>query len=196
VEHVVARSRFVTTLERAATPAQAHAVVERIRAELADATHHCCAFVAGPPGSTTHIGMSDAGEPKGTAGRPMLTVLLHSGVGEVVTVSSRWFGGTKLGTGGLARAYAEGVRHALASLPTALKVVRARFEVRVAFRHVAALRHLFAEVGAVVEEETYGAEAGYRVAVPMAAAEGLAARIADLTAGAGSARRLADPPPA
>lgn len=102
VEDVVARSRFVTTLAHAPTAAAAHAVVAQIRDELPDATHHCWAFVAGSPGSTTHIGLSDAGEPKGTAGRPILTVLLYSGIGEVVAVSSRWFGGTKLGTGGLA----------------------------------------------------------------------------------------------
>jgi uncharacterized YigZ family protein len=188
---VVSRSRFVTTVARAASPGDAHAVVGRIRAELPDATHHCWAFVAGPPGSTTHIGMSDAGEPKGTAGRPMLTVLLHSGVGEVVAVSSRWFGGTKLGTGGLARAYAAGVRHALVSLPTEMKVTRVRFHVRVAYAHVAPLRQLLSELDAVVEEESYAAEVGYRVAVPTGAAQQLAARIADLTAGQGSARELA-----
>jgi uncharacterized YigZ family protein len=187
---VVSRSRFVTTLERAASPAAAHTVVERIRAELPDATHHCWAFVAGPPASTTHIGMSDAGEPKGTAGRPMLTVLLHSGVGEIIAVASRWFGGTKLGTGGLARAYAGGVRHALEELPKEMKVVRVRFEVRVAYAHVAALRQLLAELDGVVEEESYGGEVSYQVAVPRAASEQLAPRIADLTAGGGSVRRL------
>jgi uncharacterized YigZ family protein len=183
---VVSRSRFVTTLERAANPAAAHAVVERVRAELPDATHHCWAFVAGPPGSTTHIGMSDAGEPKGTAGRPMLTVLLHSGVGEVVAVSSRWFGGTKLGTGGLARAYAAGVQHALSSLETVVEVKRARFEVQVAYPHVDALRQLLAELGAIVEAESYGAAVSDRIAVPEALAAELTSRIAELTAGGGS----------
>src|SRR6185503_18436582 len=129
-------------------------------------THHCWAFLAGPPGSTAHVGMSDAGEPKGTAGRPMLTVLLHAGVGEVVAVCARWFGGTKLGTGGLARAYAEGVQLALAGLPTELAVARARFEVSVGYAHVAALRQLAAELGGVVEEERYDTEAAYVLAVP------------------------------
>jgi uncharacterized YigZ family protein len=194
VEDVVSRSRFVTTLARAATPDDARAVVERVRDELPDATHHCWAFVAGPPGSTTHIGLSDAGEPKGTAGRPMLTVLLHGGVGEVVAVSSRWFGGIKLGTGGLARAYAAGVQHALASLPTELKVTRARFEIAVAYPRVDALRQLLAELDARVEEESYGAEVRYRVAVPTRAAERLAEGIADLTAGEGTVRPLPDAP--
>ena len=124
-EHVVSRSRFITSLARAPTPKAAHAFVEQIRDEFPGATHHCWAFVAGFPGSTTHVGLSDAGEPKGTGGRPMLTVLLHSGIGEVVAVSSRWFGGTKLGTGGLARAYAEGVSQVLEALATEPKVRRA-----------------------------------------------------------------------
>src|SRR5690606_4351461 len=136
VEDVVQRSRFVTTVAHAPDAAAARAFVERIGAELPDATHHCWAFVAGPPGSTAHIGMSDAGEPHGTAGRPMLTALLHGGVGEVVAVCSRWFGGTKLGTGGLARAYAAGVVHALAALPTERRTLRVPVEVVVAYPHV------------------------------------------------------------
>jgi uncharacterized YigZ family protein len=191
VEDVVSRSRFVTTLERASTGEAAHAAIDRIRRELPDATHHCWAFVAGPPGSTTHIGLSDAGEPKGTAGRPMLTVLLHCGIGEIVAVSSRWFGGTKLGTGGLARAYAAGVQHALASLPTELRVSRARFDVVVSYAQVDAVRQLLAELGALVEEETYAADVRYRVAVPEDAAATLAARVADATSGEG---RVGPPP--
>ena len=194
VEHVVARSRFVTTIAHAASPAAAHAFVARIREELPDATHHCWAFVAGPPGDTARIGMSDAGEPRGTAGRPMLTILLHGGVGELVAVGSRWFGGTRLGTGGLARAYAAGVRQALETLPTELKVARVGFEVAVAYARVAALRQLLAELGAVVEEESYAAQVRYRVAVPEEAVPDFARRVADLTSGEGLAREVPPDP--
>ncbi|MBI3789360.1 MAG: YigZ family protein, partial [Gemmatimonadetes bacterium] len=121
-EQVIDRSRFVATLDRAATPDEAHEVLRAVAAEFDDATHHALAFVAGPPGSTTHVGMSDAGEPHGTAGRPMLTVLLHGGVGDIVAVCTRWYGGTKLGTGGLARAYGGTVQLALATLPRSEKV--------------------------------------------------------------------------
>ena len=161
-----------------------------VERELPDATHHCWAFVAGPPGNTARVGMSDAGEPKGTAGRPMLTVLLHSGVGEVVAVCSRWFGGTKLGTGGLARAYAGGVTLALESLPTERWLAREAIEVVVAYAHVEGLRLIAAEFDARIEEETYGSDVRYRIAVP---AERLAAferRLADATAGDGRVRRL------
>ena len=192
-EHVVSRSRFITTLARAPTATSAHAFVERIRDEFPDATHHCWAFVAGSPGSTTHVGLSDAGEPKGTAGRPILTVLLHSGVGEVVAVSSRWFGGTKLGTGGLARAYAEGVSQALEALATEPKVRRERFDVFVGYAHVDALRQLMGELGAVLEREGYGADVRYRVGVPADTVRVFEDRLADITAGEGRVSR--DVPP-
>ena len=91
-------------------------------------------FKAGRPGSTAHIGASDDGEPKGTAGRPMLTVLLHCGVGEVAAVVTRYFGGTLLGTGGLVRAYQGLVKLGLETLPVRDKrpstVLRIRFEHR------------------------------------------------------------------
>ena len=79
VEELIQRSRFITTAAHAPDANAANAFVDSVRESFPDATHHCWAFVAGPPGSTAHIGMSDDGEPHGTAGRPMLTVLLHSG---------------------------------------------------------------------------------------------------------------------
>ena len=104
-EETVKRSRFIVTVGRAASPEAAHAFIERIREEHSQATHNCWAFNAGEPGSTAQVGASDDGEPKGTAGRPMLTAVLHSGIGEVVVVVTRYFGGILLGTGGLVRAY-------------------------------------------------------------------------------------------
>ena len=122
MEEEIRRSRFVATLARAESAAAAQAFVRSVQAEFADATHNCWAYVVGAPGSTGRVGMSDAGEPHGTAGRPMLTVLLHSGVGDVAAVVTRYYGGTKLGTGGLVKAYSGCVQQALATLPTAERV--------------------------------------------------------------------------
>jgi uncharacterized YigZ family protein len=189
VEEVVRRSRFVTTLAHAPDADAAHAFVERVREELPDATHHCWAFVAGPPGNTRSVGMSDAGEPYGTAGRPMLTALLHGGVGEVVAVTSRWFGGTKLGTGGLSRAYAGGVKLALESLPTEEKVPRVEVSVSVGYPWVDGLQRLLDDVEGVVVGEEYGADVRYRVRVPEERVGELEARLADLTSGDGTLER-------
>jgi len=183
VVDVVRRSRFVTTLARAADPDAARAFVNQIRAEFPDATHHCWAFVAGPPGSTTQVGMSDAGEPRGTAGRPMLAVLLHSGVGEVVAVSSRWFGGTKLGTGGLSRAYSAGVGHALEDLPRERMVRRVRVEVEVGYGSLDALRRLTEEVDGRVENEVFGSRVRCGLAIPVDQVEALRTGLADETGG-------------
>jgi len=190
VEETVQRSRFVTTVAHAPDADAAHAFVERVRAEHPDATHHCWAFVAGPPGSTTHIGMSDAGEPHGTAGRPMLTALLHGGIGEIVAVCARWFGGVKLGTGGLGRAYAGGVKLALESLPTEERVRRVPLRVTVGYAEIDALQRLIQDMDVLVEGEEYGADVRYGCAVPAGAVDAFEGAVAELTRGAGRVERV------
>ncbi|NJD17834.1 MAG: YigZ family protein [Gemmatimonadetes bacterium] len=190
VEEVIQRSRFITTAARAPAPAAAHAFVQRIREEHPDATHHCWAFVAGPPGSTARIGMSDDGEPHGTAGKPMLTTLLHSGVGEIVVVCSRWFGGVKLGTGGLSRAYSGGAKRVLESLPTEERVDRVRVEVSVGYAEVAALRRLAADTEAWVEAETYGPDVCWTCAVPEPELERFRRGVTELSRGGGRVREI------
>ena len=191
VEEAVQRSRFIATLAHAADADAARAFIDAIRAELPDATHHCWAFVAGRPGSTRAIGMSDAGEPRGTAGRPMLEVLLHSGVGEIVAVVTRYFGGTKLGKGGLARAYARAVQRALETLPRVQSIERVRMRLALDYGAVDAARRVMAEEGVVVERETYGDEAAYDVAVDAARAEAFAERLAAVTGGRARIERVA-----
>jgi uncharacterized YigZ family protein len=188
VEEVVRGSLFVTTVARAPDAEAARAFVERITTEYPDATHVCWAFVAGPPGSTRSIGMSDAGEPHGTAGRPMLEVLLHGGVGQIVAVCARWFGGTKLGTGGLARAYASGVTRALESLPVALRRERSVVEIEVSYAHIDGVRRALEDLDAKLIEEDYGETVRYRAAVPVVSVAELRSRILDVSRGEGSVR--------
>lgn len=102
-EAVIRRSRFLAQGCHCVSRADAIKFVDAIRAVNPDATHNCWAYQAGAPGDTAAIGSSDDGEPRGTAGRPMLNALLHSGIGQICVVVSRWFGGVKLGVGGLAR---------------------------------------------------------------------------------------------
>lgn len=190
VEETIQRSRFITTVAHAPDVDAAHAFVRAVRDEFPDATHNCWAFVAGPPGCTTHIGLSDDGEPHGTAGKPMLTTLLHSGVGEIAAVCTRYYGGVKLGTGGLSRAYAGGVKLALETLPTVERVDRVGVEVSVSYADVEGLRRALDAHDAVVEEERYEADVVYRCAVPEDALAALEATVADLTRGQGRVRRV------
>ncbi len=187
----VRRSRFLAQAARAETPGAARDFVESIRARWPDATHNCWAYVAGPPGSTARIGASDDGEPRGTAGRPMLTVLLHSGVGEICCVVTRWFGGVKLGTGGLVRAYQESVSACLADLPLAPKVLPLRLSLRLDYADSDRARRLLARHGARVLAEDYGASVLLTVELPDPAARAFQEDLAEATGG----RALVSPLP-
>ena len=190
VEETIQRSRFITTLAHAPDADAAHAFIAMVRNEYPDATHHCWAFVAGPPGSTAHIGMSDDGEPHGTAGRPMLTTLLHADLGEVVAVSSRYYGGVKLGTGGLSRAYSGGVVLALKDLPTDVKVERVSLRVTVSYAEVDGMHRLIDEMELIVLVEEFGAEVRYELGVPTTEADALRRRVGDLTRGSGQLEEM------
>lgn len=107
----VKRSRFLADVVPVTDEAQARAVVENARKAHWDARHHCSAFVLGPARDIRRS--NDDGEPSGTAGMPMLDVLVGAEVTNVVAVVTRWFGGTLLGTGGLVKAYSDAVRAAL-----------------------------------------------------------------------------------
>jgi uncharacterized YigZ family protein len=120
-EITVVNSRFIATAAPAFSVEAARAFIARIRAEFPDASHNVPAFLIGYGASVT-AHCTDDGEPAGTAGRPALTVLQGSGLGDVVVVVTRYFGGTKLGTGGLVHAYTEAVQAVLAVLPRAEKV--------------------------------------------------------------------------
>jgi len=122
VEEVIKNSQFITRIERVKTAEAAKAFIKDLNRQYPEATHHCWAYIVGNPKSTTLIGCSDDGEPSGTAGKPMLNVLQHADVGDIVTVCTRYYGGTKLGTGGLTRAYGGGVKLALSQLRLADKI--------------------------------------------------------------------------
>jgi len=185
VEESIRRSRFITTVGRASTGEEARAFVDGVREEFGDATHNCWAFVAGAPGSTADVGMSDDGEPHGTAGRPMLEALLHSGVGEIVAVVTRYYGGVKLGKGGLQRAYSGGVQLALESMPRKERVQRTAVWVALEYAARDAVDRAAAELEGVVVAEEYGAEVRLKVAVPEDALEDFRRAVAEATSGRG-----------
>lgn len=122
VEEVIKNSQFITRVRNVASAEAAKAFIKQLNQEFPDATHHCWAYIVGNPNNTTLLGCSDDGEPSGTAGKPMLNVLQHSGIGDIVAVCTRFYGGTKLGTGGLTRAYGGGVKLALESIELKDKV--------------------------------------------------------------------------
>ncbi len=183
LEDDVKRSRFITTVARASTTEEAAAFVRQVGAEFPDATHNCWAYVVGPPGSTGRVGMSDDGEPHGTAGRPMLSALLHGGVGDVVAVVTRYYGGTKLGTGGLVRAYGGGVQRALATLPLTERVDWAALVVVIDYPRVAVLQQLLPAFEAEITAQRYEADVRYDVRLPRGHLDAFRAAVLDATRG-------------
>ena len=182
-EQTIERSRFICTIERARTPDDAQSFVRAMNSEFADATHHCWAFVAGPPGSANQVGLSDDGEPHGTAGRPMLTVLTHCGVGEIAAVVTRYYGGTKLGTGGLVKAYGGAVQDALLTLPTMHRIERADVALTVSYARLSATRQLLPQYEAEVLEQRFESDIVLMLRLPRTQLDLLAAAVADATRG-------------
>lgn len=183
VEEEINRSRFITTVAHTPTVEEARAFIQGLRTEFADASHNCWAYVAGPPGSTAQIGMSDDGEPHGTAGKPMLTVLLHSGVGEICVVVTRYFGGTLLGKGGLVKAYSGGVQLALESMPRTERVPSADVTLVVDYSAITPLQRLLPDYEVAVNGEEYGVDVTYLLTLPLEQLDGFLAAITELTNG-------------
>jgi uncharacterized YigZ family protein len=140
-EITVVNSRFVATLSPAFNVDDAKKFVTKIKSEFRDASHNVSAFVIGHGQSIiTHC--SDNGEPSGTAGRPVLAVLQGSGLGDVVVVVTRYFGGTKLGKGGLVRSYGDAVRSVLKLTPLAQKVPTHTVMMALPYSHYDRVRNL------------------------------------------------------
>ncbi|QFU03428.1 IMPACT family member YigZ [Pseudoalteromonas sp. THAF3] len=121
-EEEIKKSTFIVHVAHTPDISAAKDFIADINRRYPDARHNCWAHVAGAPGGSHVYGFSDDGEPNGTAGKPMLNVLQGSGLGEICAVTTRYFGGIKLGTGGLVRAYGGTLNNALAQLVTQVKV--------------------------------------------------------------------------
>ncbi len=183
VEEVILRSRFITTAGPAANVEEAKAFIAEMRAEFEDATHNCYAFAAGPPGSTAMAGLSDDGEPSGTAGRPMLAVVLGSGIGDLVVVVTRYYGGAKLGTGGLVRAYSGGVKAVLQALPVQEKVSYRTLLVSGPYSYVTPLERLLTDFEASILSRDFAADVTWQLQAPEEQADRLAAALVELSRG-------------
>ncbi len=129
-EQEIKKSVFITQLAHTYGPDQAKDFVSQIRLDHPNARHHCWAMVSDRPDNAQCWGFSDDGEPSGTAGKPILAQLNGSNVGEITAVVTRYFGGIKLGTGGLVKAYGGGVQNALRLLQTIEKKITTHLYLR------------------------------------------------------------------
>lgn len=170
-------SRFLAVVGPALDEGELRARLEALAAEMPDATHHCWAARLGAPPIERS---SDAGEPAGTAGVPILQVLRGAELSDVVAVVVRWFGGTKLGKGGLARAYAAATREALAALPVVRKVPTVEVALELPYDRLGAVKRLIHPPEVELLDEEYGARVRLRLAVHEAHRSALEASLADL----------------
>lgn len=190
----IRRSRFLTKLRRVTTEDAARGVVEDCRRTYVDARHHCSAFILGPDGATARS--SDDGEPSGTAGVPMLNVLHHHGMSDVVAVVSRYFGGIKLGAGGLVRAYSDAVAQAVSLVGTREVVLSDELSIDVPMADAGAveaqLRHLLlpGDTPVSVDGIEWDTLARIHVTVPRSATAALETALASLSGGTLTARTV------
>ncbi|MFQ3645717.1 MAG: YigZ family protein [Anaerolineae bacterium] len=153
----VEKSRFITRITRAETVEEARSFIHEVRALEPTASHHVYAYCIGF-GNSTIYGMSDAGEPAGTAGRPTLAVLQGSQLGDVVLVTTRYFGGRKLGTGGLVRAYTQAAQQALALCAVEEKVQHLCFTMLAQYTHYSLICHTLARFGAEISATDFATD--------------------------------------
>ena len=149
-------SRFIGTAAPASDVDEAKAYIHSIRTRFSDASHHCYAFAAGFGATVVH-GMSDDGEPSGTAGRPMLAVVKGAGLVDVAVVVTRYFGGTKLGTGGLVKAYTETTQAVLAAIERVEKIETIGVLVELGYEAYEVCKRHIEALGAQIEAEDFGA---------------------------------------
>ena len=163
----VKKSRFIASLLPIQSEAEAKAFVETQRARFPGANHHCWAFVAAEPQALTGLGSSDDGEPSGTAGRPMLAVLTGAAVGQVCVVVTRFFGGTKLGTGGLVRAYSQAVRAVLAETELEQREPQARYRLTYAYGLTGTVEALCKRFDVTVLDQEFAEQVQLELALPL-----------------------------
>ncbi|GGY57321.1 IMPACT family protein [Pseudoduganella albidiflava] len=187
-ELLIKKSRFIACVQPMADRAAAQAVVARLKAEHPGAAHVCWALLAG--GQSAAV---DDGEPSGTAGRPMLDVLRHQDLEGVLATVVRYFGGVKLGAGGLVRAYTDGVAQALLQAERVAIVKSRELRCAVPYALEGMLRRELDAAGATLLDAAHGDAVVFHFSLPENAAEALVARLNE--AGHGRLSWLDDPAP-
>jgi uncharacterized YigZ family protein len=181
-EIVIDRSRFIASAGPAFSVEEAREFIQSEKKEFPDASHHVPAFLIGR-GAGVIAHCTDDGEPSGTAGRPALVVLQGSGLGDVVVVVTRYFGGMKLGTGGLVRAYTGAVQEVIKVLPRAEKVATLQAALVFPYTFLERIRLYAHEYGGIILEEDFGADITMSLRFRSEHFEGFQTAVKNLTRG-------------
>jgi len=179
----IKRSRFITTVAQVENRADTRDLIDRCKIEFPGANHHCWACIAGTPDDASLYNQSDAGEPRGSAGKPMLNVLSHSGLGNIGVVVSRYFGGIKLGTGGLARAYTQSVSEALHNLQTRQRQITEALNIGFHYSLQGKIDYYLVSENIRIGSKNFDNEVAYSLRVPASRLEIIKAKLLDLAQG-------------
>ena len=177
-ELVIKKSRFLGRVEPCPDRAAALARVAELRAQHPGAAHVCWALLAGG-----HSAANDDGEPGGTAGRPMLDVLRHQGLDGVLATAVRYFGGVKLGAGGLVRAYTDCIAQALLTAEKIERVAQRQLACTLPYELEGRLRRLVEQHGAQLLDVQHGARVAMQLSLPAPGAEAFIAAVDDVAQG-------------
>lgn len=175
------KSVFIANIARADSEEEATAFIETMKKKYWDARHNCSAFVIGERGELTRC--SDDGEPSGTAGRPMLEVLLRENIKNIVVVVTRYFGGTLLGTGGLVRAYTQAVKEGLNGCRIGVLRMGAPLTLTTDYNGIGKILYLLSAMGLTPKDSDYGEKVTLQVLVPVEEKDRLVRDITEATAG-------------
>ncbi|CAD5287804.1 IMPACT family member YigZ [Alteromonas sp. 38] len=162
----IKKSKFIAFAAFADSREAAMAHLANVKQQYPDARHHCWAYLLGNPHSPSSAAMADDGEPSGTAGKPILNVLQHKGVGDVMVIVTRYFGGIKLGAGGLVRAYSASAQQAMEQLPTREEVRLYDVSINIDFKHEQFIRHLCEQFSGKVVRCNYAQHVTVDVQLP------------------------------
>jgi uncharacterized YigZ family protein len=163
IEYEIKKSRFIAKVAPIADRVEAMQLLDQAKREYSDARHHCWAYVLG---NQVSAAMSDDGEPSGTAGKPILNVLQHKHVGDIMLIVIRYFGGIKLGAGGLVRAYSTAAQMAMDVLPLREQVNLLQVDVCCEFSKEQLFRHWAGGHKAIVLDVQYSQKVTLRLAMP------------------------------
>ena len=172
-ETVIRKSRFIARVAPVDNRNQVKALAEQAWRDHPDARHVCWAYQIGPPGSAAEAGMNDDGEPSGTAGKPILNVIQHKDMGDVAVIVIRYFGGIKLGAGGLVRAYAGAAESVLSEVGRQQSQPVEKLVVSLPFAMEQPLRHWCDQHGADLSEPGYSDGVTFSVTVPVSETDAL-----------------------
>lgn len=165
IEYEIKKSRFIARAGAATSREEALLILEQMQAKYSDARHHCWAYQLGSPYSPFSAAMNDDGEPSGTAGRPILNVIQHKEIGNLMVVVSRYFGGVKLGAGGLVRAYSTAAEQAVSALKLVHYQAKVTGLIRCDFAKEQLIRHWLDEHQGQVLDVAYHHQVGLTVAL-------------------------------